>query len=310
MKKLFVLLMALMLALPSLAGAEGLGGLGGNESGGGLGLLGILDDLLPTPEPNPNWGVVPDAADLTGGSKTLVRKNYEFITGVFFTAYAYAMPQDVAKFTDSYVAEAEKNGFTVEQTTVDGYDARKITWTDGTYALLVPNFGGQVLLLVQNGMTFGKPKPEGDYIEFEYNGTEVQSAGRVSTLHTSYYDYFNAKRYDYYYIFCSVFDDDSVERIVIDFPDSVKAGHEYIISGGAYQNGYSVDVNDTKLLSMFGSSTGELKEKEDYFKLSVISVETVYDKVMIEAEFEGRFRYGAITIKNGHFNASFPREKK
>lgn len=307
MKKLFALLMAIMLALPCLAGAEGLGGLGGGDSAGGGGLIG----LMPTEAPNLNLGVVPDAADFTATAKTVLQKNYEYVTGLFFTAYTYAMPNDVAAFTEAYTAEAEKNGFTVEQTTVEGYDARQITWTDGTYALLVPNFGGQVLLLVQNGMTFGKPKPTGYYIEFEYNGESMQQSYSSYTQGSIYeYNYTSSPDQFHFSAAASAFDASyPIDYFSIDFPTSVKAGTTY--SPRSKSDYFDLTVarnkNYTWLLTD-NSIPNEIKESDDYFTFTVISVETITDRIEIEAEFEGRFRYGAITITNGHFYLAFRRK--
>lgn len=98
---------------------------------------------------------LPNPAALLGASGKLIQENYSFAWDYLCDAYTYPLPEDSAEFLEAYIALAEQAGCSVSDTTADGQQALRIDSPDGSrYALLFPEFQGQILLLMQTGLKF------------------------------------------------------------------------------------------------------------------------------------------------------------
>ena len=154
MKKMLSLVLALMLCMAcAAASAAGFSGL----SGGGFSGLSVSGGAE----------ALPDPAKVTDSYGTLMQADYAFSSDYLCDAYIYERPRTINAFTDEYFSLCRKAGYTVTETTVDGVNAYSIQADDAHYALLVTNFDGQMLLLVQKGMDFSPtPSYPGGHVEY------------------------------------------------------------------------------------------------------------------------------------------------
>ena len=121
-----------------------------------------------------NVGVLPDPAKLLESKGEIFARDYAYGPGYTCTVYIYHLSSGSAAFSSAYQVQAETNGYTVESTNIEGFSALKLSY-DGKYALLFPDYSGVVMLMVENGMIFGEPLPDGNYIQFTRNGRTITS---------------------------------------------------------------------------------------------------------------------------------------
>ncbi len=280
----------LILALPACASASGLGGLG--ELGGGL------SNLLDTSPAEKD--VVPDPESLLGKGSVLQR-DYLFSAGYTCTAYTYPLPENAESFIASYTKQGQTNGLAVETTAVEGYDALKLTDSTNKYALLVMNFNGSTLLLVQNGMTFGQAKPEGYYAEVTRNGRLMSTIGNGNGLEgketTSFGPHFEIY---------SSFVRSEITFFLIGIPNYAKEGDDFYVTRGNLIENLSFYTEQEGFLVDGDYEKNALESSTDYFHVYISSMTVTGDGLVIEGEFDGSFYRGKTTYTDGFFRALIP----
>lgn len=284
MKKLFALFLALMLCLPCTAAfAEGLSGLGG----GGLAGLGCSG----SPEP------LPDPAEALDAFGTLLQADYAFADDYTCDAYVYARPGSVSSFIDKYTQICRSAGYSVAETTVDGAAGYSIQNGDGTYALLVTDFDGQMLLLVQEGMDF-TPEKRTNYATCLYNGRECElefSSSRAWAFVNSYGVTFKASRAPFKYI-------------RLDFPQYARSGDVFYVDKDSFIEGFEVlfESEDWLVSSQqkyYGGRDDEIESRNDFGRLELYTVEDTEDGILVEGCFSGSFKSGDIVFEDFVFSA-------
>lgn len=279
MKKL-ALLLCIILLLPCVASASGLPSISGG--------LPVIDPATGDP------GVLPDPADLLGEG-TVFAEDYPY-AGFTCTVYLYKSPMNTNAFLTEYQSLAKANAFTVEITTVDGFKALSMTY-EGKKALLFPEYSGSVMLMVENGMVFGEPLPEGDYVQFTRNGRKINIVSSV-TCKKEYV-------HDWMYYIQAWFEESPIDYFVLKFPDYAQAGDEFYINNKKSMNSLYLYTDDDLLI--YYRSTDGFKNSEDYFKIKITKVEKTGGSVMIEGTFEGRFNRGELLYEDGSFRVKCDR---
>ncbi|MCC8046073.1 MAG: hypothetical protein LIP12_11325 [Clostridiales bacterium] len=290
--KVFVCVIALVLAMgcPGMAYASGLSGLESSEGG----LSGL------TEEENENDSVVPDPEEILGEEAVSIQEDYAYSNSYICTAYMYAQPDDLIAFTESYLEAAEANGFTAEEETIEGYSAWTLTCTDGSYAIFIPDFDGQVLLLVENGMEFGEKQPEGYYLTMKRNGRELnatwddketsctevsRSTGTSKSFEISYY-----------------FSRAEITLFELRFPNYAQAGDEFYVTKDSLMDGLYLYTSEEGSLVFYDSSHHhQMENSNDYFCVKITDMYENSDGTVIEGIFEGSFNKGTTTYMDGSF---------
>lgn len=295
MKRMLALVIALAFAFPALAYADdssggGLSGLlGGETTGGGLsGLLGEEGD----------FGVVPDPAEWTGQEGTIIQEEYLFSAGYICTAYSYPLADDA--FFEAYIQRAEQNGFSVSTQIVEDYEVLKLSLDSGAYALLFPNVDGGMLLLVQEGMTFGQPEPEGFYLSMERNGRELfaefgdnetsckEVTGSIGTSRSFEIMYY--------------FERAEITLFVLRFPNYAQAGDEFYVTKDHLIDGLYLYTSEEGSLVFYDSGYHhQMLNGKDYFRVKITDMYKTSDGLVFEGEFDGSFNKGETLYTNGSF---------
>lgn len=97
--------------------------------------------------------VVPDPAEVLGGQAVLYMEDYVYSSDWTCDGYTFASPRDWDGFLRKYTLLSRASGFSVEHTVEDGMDAWLLKDGKTRRGMLVPNFRGSLLLLVdQNAM--------------------------------------------------------------------------------------------------------------------------------------------------------------
>ena len=287
-KRMLALILALAVLLPAAACAAGLSGLGGGGLSGLNGLSGGAD------------GVVPDPAELLGREGKVLQENYQFAAEYICTAYTYPLPEDMDAFKAAYAKQAQENGFSVAETQVEGYGALQLSLSDGTSALLVPDFDGAALLLVQNGMTFGEPKPEGFYLSMKRNGRELKatfgsnetSCKEVSRLTGS------SRSFQIEYYFSRA----EITLFQLCFPSYAQAGDTFYVTKDSVIDGLLLYTNEETFLVFYDDSYGhQMKNSKDYFRVQITDMYSTPDGLVIEGTFDGSFNKGETLYTDGSF---------
>lgn len=291
----FLLVFALVFPTASAwASEEEGGGLGGLTGGGLSGLL--SEEEQPTGDP----GVVVDPAELLGTAGRVLQEEYQFSSNYVCTAYVYGMPADLDGFITAYTQQMADNGFAAEQTLVDGADGWSYTWTDGTYALLVPDFEGSVLLLVQDGMTFGEPLPDGYYIRFERNGRSLEgtwSSGEASCEETRRLTGTSHSFSITYY-----FSRAEITYFSLEFPSYALAGDEFYVTRHNLIDGVTFYTNEESFLVNHDLSRAhQMESDEDHLRIKVNAMYEADGGTVIEGEFDGSFNRGETIYSDGSF---------
>jgi len=279
------LILVLAVLLPAAACATGLSGLGGG------GLSGLTDGAD---------GVVPDPAELLGREGKVLQENYQFAAEYICTAYTYPLPEDMDAFKAAYAKQAEESGFAVNETGVEGYGALKLSLSDGTYALLLPDFDGVALLLVQNGMTFGEPKPEGFYLSMKRNGRELSvsfgshetSCKEVSRLTGT------SRSFQIEYYFSRA----EITLFQLCFPSYAQAGDTFYVTKDSLLDGLYLYTNEEGSLVFYDSPYHhQMKNSKDYFRVQITGMYSTSDGLVIEGTFDGSFNKGKTLYTDGSF---------
>lgn len=270
-------LLCFLLCMPCAALAEGLGGLGG--------LIGGLPDLQDTPSGDP--GVLPDPAELLDDEGTLYAEDYNFAPDFICSVYTYDPADD--DFLSDYLDLVEANGFTATATTVEGYQAYSLEYDD-LGALLLPDYDGVMMLLVQNGIVFGEPLPE-YYLRMTYNGREVL---------TDEMDFMRS--YDAYQYKFEYFDtEQSPSYFEMRFPKSMRAGDDYTWTPDSPPEYLYVYTGSILMNYQSFTRNGEWGGSADYFQMKIVTKEETPQGLLIEGRFSAVLDYSSITIENGSF---------
>ena len=295
-KRVLVLLLVFALVLPTTSAwaAEGEGGGLGGLIGGGLSGL-RSDEEQGTGDP----GVVVDPAELLGTEGTVLQEDYQFSANYICTAYVYDMPADADGFVSAYTQRMEGNGFTAEQTPVDDADGWSYTWTDGTYALLVPDFDGSVLLLVQDGMTFGEPLPEGYYIRVTRNGRTLE--GTWSSKEASCEETRRLTGSSHSFSIDYSFSRAEITYFQMEFPNYAQAGDEFYVKRGHLIDGVTFYTAQEGLLVYHDSIDHQMESDEDHLRIKVNAMYEADNGTVIEGEFDASFDRGETVYADGSF---------
>lgn len=289
MKKVCMLL-ALMIALTGTAFAGGLGGLGGGTTGGGL------DDLIgkTTLLPDPCLALVEDDPDMVG---RLYQADYQFSEDYLCDAYIY--PYLGKRFVADYTNVLRKFGYTITQTQVDGVDGYSIQRGDGLEALLVLNFNGETLFLVEKGMDFVLT----NVMSCVYNGTNTKGYLWLKSTPGKYilsnswgmtFKGVNAK----------------FDRLEFDIPDYAVAGdiYEIISTRDAFEDLkmtlWPKSGNPVALLYDNASwRQDEINSDKDHVSFEILRLEETEMGTLLVGTFEGVFDSGRYEFEDGYFSA-------
>ena len=283
MKKFFALFIALTLCLSCAAAhAAGLSGLGG----GGLDGL-IVSGNHPLPDPSEALGELGE----------LLQADYAFAQDYICDAYIYSRPSSVSSFIDKYTQLCRSAGYTLSQTTVDGAAGYSIQNGSGEYALLVTDFDGMMLLLVQKGMDF-TPEKRTNYATCLYNGRECElTVSRTDTwaFVNAYNIMFKAQQAPFKYI-------------NLYFPQYARSGDEFYVDKNSFIEGFEVSLdNETWLVSSqqkyYGGRDDEIESSKDFGHLVITTLKDTEDGILVEGKLSGSFGKGSTVIEDFVFSA-------
>lgn len=287
MKKLFVLLLTAML-LMSCAYAGSLEDLLNQPAGGSL------DDLIEAPS-----GLLPDPCLANSKDPTFVGELYRenFTLGTDYVCDAYLYPRVSNSFVSSYTRVLQKFGYTMTETTVDGRDGYSIQCGDGLEALMITDFNGKMLFLVEKGMDFVLT----NVCTVTYNGADYHMYLYLQTTPSSYpYDSWGGT----YKVENAYF-----ERLALDFPKDVRSGSFYDVPAeAACYDGLKMDYyrnyNFKTLLydNVTLYRTDAIDSSRDFATFSISRVEDTEYGRLIVGTFEARFSSGDDEFENGSFS--------
>ena len=273
---LALLLTTVMLCSMSTASASGFGGL-----------------LPQTGSGDP----VPDPSVVTGAYGELLQASYQFADDYLCDAYAYPAPEDPGDFMDMYSVRCRKAGYSVTAAVISGENGYTIQDGSGLYACIFPDMNGQMLLLIQSGMSF-KLATRTNYATVVYNNRAYEMniwKTDTSANYSAWSLVFSCDRGTFKYL-------------TLFIPHSARAGDSYHISGDGYARGFALALDHKEwLLSpnppLYGVRSDEIRNAQDYASLTVTKVEDVDSGVLIEGVFSGTFKKGTIVIEDFVFSA-------
>ena len=289
MKRMMLVMLALVLCLPLQALASGLPNLGGS------GLPQINVEAAPT-------GVLPDPADLGGERGETFATDYKYTADFICTVYTY--PRMDAAFVDKYTAAAVEAGYALEETELEGFQVRRFTF-DGKSVLLFPDYSGVTMLMVQNGIAFGEPLPEGDYIAFTRNGRPIATpeGARISmSKGTGFFGMGETFKVEYY------FREEPVTLFTLAFPAYAREGDEFKVSAKQTIKCLSLYTSEDEFMVHHEDNHGdEMEGSADYYNLKITKLVKTDSLVQVEGTFEGVFNNGSLTYEDGSFRAEMAR---
>lgn len=290
MKRLLCCLLILAL-LPMTALASGLPSIGGS-----------LPQIDPVEEAAA--GVLPDPGDTLSQKATIFAKNYEYTKGYICTVYLYDIPKDEAGFLNDYTAAAKVNGYEVEEVMVDGFSAWKLSY-GGKHALLLPQYSGRVMLMVENGMEFGEAKPEGSYMMFTLNGKKIVSTDTSKPTCKLKIESYNPshKTRERFTVSCWFNNRNYANLLDFDFAGSATTGDVFRTTKNSFNKSLYLYMNGDIYL-YYGdsySSAHHIEDYDDYFEVRITSFEEEKNYYIIEGEFDGRFKSGEDVLEDGSF---------
>ena len=288
-KRLFLCLLAIAVLLPSAGFASGLGGL----TGGGL--SGLLEENA-SGEP----GVVPDPAEILGAQGSVLQSDYTFTAGYVCTAYLYPQAENLEAFVSDYTAAAEQNGFTVQPVETEGYTGWQYQAPDGSYALLFPEFEGNVLLLVQNGMQFGEPARSDLYISFPRNGRSIEGTWQDGTIgcEESRRSIGTSTSFEIMYYFSRA----PITYFTMAFPNYAQAGDVFHVTRDRLIDGVTMyTAEDGYLVFHDISEEHRMESDSDYLRIEIESMTETDAGMVIEGTFSASFDRGQMTYTDGEF---------
>jgi len=126
---------------------------------------------VPTPSPSPSPAPVnalPDPETVFGKAGVVNTRNFAY-NGKTYDAYQYDVSNHSDALLNQYTAKAEDAGYKVDRGEELGLPVLYIKDANGKEAILFYDFGGVMLLMVQQGMRFSLKETEiktGEYITF------------------------------------------------------------------------------------------------------------------------------------------------
>lgn len=292
MKKYLALLICLMMLANGSALAGGLPTL----SGGGLPVI--------QPADTGHAGVLPDPADVLGYEGTLFAEDYAYAANYICTVYTYPLPANSNAFLTDYQAKATANGFTAESAQVDGFAALKLIYGN-QYALLFPEYSGVIMLMVPNGMVFGEPLPEGNYITFTRNGRVISTGPNADVTLKKDHGMFGQD--ETFKIACN-YQEQPISYFSLSLPAYIQEGDTYQLTKDRLEKLLCLYTDTDKYLVFWDDDFGDqLETSQDFFNLKVTRMIKESDYVLIEGTFEGVFDKGRTTIEDGSFRADMYR---
>lgn len=288
MKKLCILLTAMMILWAGVACAGGLGGLSG---GGGLsGLTSSASGLLPDPCL---------AIDDSDGVGTLYMKDYKFSDDYICDAYLY--PRQSSKFINDYTGVLREFGYTIAETTIDGMAGYTIQNGDGKEALLITNFDGKMLFLVEKGMDFVLL----DVCNVTYNGADYSMYLYITDTPEGFpYDCWSMT----YRVENAYF-----ERLWFDIPRDVRSGacYEIMDESDCYDGLKLQYYRNYDFVTLLYDDVSPwrvdcIESSRDFVIFNITRVEDTPYGRMIVGTFEGRFNSGDDVFEDGSFSAIIP----
>ena len=297
------------------------------------GLTGDLSGLLPA---GGAWeiGTVPDPGAILDNPGMLIQENYSFLPDLVCDAYTYSLPYSseaaLFRFVNAYVEEAGLRGYTVTETTANGYRAYQIAHPGtGLYSLLLPEFEGEILFLRNVDMEFGDAPSNPysdeeiarilnsateDFLSFTYNGRRVEMTAdpNAAHYHESVWGYIEAR-------FRS--EDAQIAALTLNIPDGAAAGDTFDVRSDIPPAGLAllvdgetgfdgpVDPNHFRCYFKIGSARsilGALRGDADTFRLNIHSIDYQGDSAVITGTFSGTFNDGGEIFHNGLFRATVP----
>ena len=288
MKKFTAFLLALCL-LPAFALASGLPDLGGS----GLPVIHVAE--APT-------GALPDPVDLGGDKGEVFGTDYKYTADFICTVYTY--PKMSQSFLEAYSAAAEKAGFTAEKTQVEGNEAIRYTF-DGKAALLFPDYSGVTMLMVQNGVTFGQPLPQGNYIAFTRNGRRIVSPEGARIQMAGGSGLFRmGKTFEINYHFV----EEPVTLFTLSMPSHAIEGDVFKVNANSTLKELRMTTMEDGYLVFFEDTEGdEMTGSKDHFTLKITKMVKTESLVQVEGTFEGVFKNDSLRYENGSFRAEWHR---
>ena len=270
MKRAFTLILALVLCLVSACACAG-----------------GLDGLKPT-----GGKALPDPAEVTGKSGMLYSADYAFADDYLCDAYTYEPAGSTLSFMDDYTVLCRKAGFSVTATLVDGLDGYSIQDGSGLYAMLVPEFGDQMLLLVQKGMNF-ELKKKVNYATCVYNDREYE----LTLYGTELSNYFK------WFSITFAVERAPFEHITIYFPEYTRSGDAYYSDKTKKAKGFGVNLDDMNIELLRPEGLDHINGTMDYASLEIHKLEDVDEGILIEGVFDGCFNKGEMVFRDFVFSA-------
>lgn len=280
MKKLLLIAMVMMLAAPA-AYASGLGGLMGGSTGG-------ISDLFDTDVS------LPDPFEVLEEEGSVMRDNYEFMSGYFCTVYQYTTPLSTGHFISEYTPLATAAGYSVTEVSLrefDGHKGYSVQNGDGKTAYLVFDVQGYLLFLVENGMDY--QEAFGNSITINYQGTTY--TGKAYAYDG---DSYGSKHISY------SFDSGALKYFYLDMPMNAKEGSEYYYTESPkYDNDLKLKLDwatgrDAYLFAAYGGGISDMViGSRDYVRVVVERMEQTNDYVHISGIIEARVNNGKDTFE-------------
>lgn len=287
MKRLLVWLLILALMLPASACAGGLGGL--KENGKLSALTGEKADPYYVPDPAMYYDV---------GAGEVIERDYAFTEDFICTVYAYPLPEFDYAF--EYCDAAETLGFVTEYVRVEGYEAIKLSLEDGRYALLIPDFDGTMLMLVQNGLSYGVPNSDRFYLSVTRNGEPLSCVfqdGEISCRKVT-----SADETQYDIEITGTFSNADISTLVLRFPYDLEPGDYSSARYSKLKSELYLYTEEEGRLVDYGSEQNRLTSEKDYLSLWIFSMYESEEGLVIGGEFYGLFDDGNIFYNDGMFH--------
>ena len=287
MKRLLVWLLVLALLLPASACAGGLGGLKENE-----------DLSAFTGEKADPYYVLDPAPFFDVGAGKVIERDYEFTENFICTVYAYPLPE--LDYTFEYCDAAERLGFVTEYVTVEGYEAIKLSLEDGRYALLVPDFDGAMLMLVQNGLSYGAPNSDQFYLSVTRNGEPLSCI--FQDAESSCRKVTSADETQYSIEITSTFSIADISTLALRFPYDLVPGDLFSEAYNRLKNELYLYTEEEGQLVDYDSEQNRLTSEKDYLSMYISSMYESEEGLVIGGEFFGLFDGGSISYMDGMFH--------
>lgn len=115
-------------------------------SAGASGIEGLI--------PPSSSGALPDPGDVLGKNGVVLQADYPYSPNYICTAYTFPLPNDWNAFLSAYTALLKAAHYEISPAMEDGKQVYLIEDSRHRLAMLVPNFQGSLLFLVERGMDY------------------------------------------------------------------------------------------------------------------------------------------------------------